>query len=154
MAEIRLASEILGIFRPWVFFRRRPEFGGFSYLAPPRLALGVNVRLPRNFPRDPTEPNGRCGSVKWWNYGLEVEFPGSHLCLFLSYPPHLRRFRVFSVSALGVNVRPEESLPGPHGALENGRMSELRLESGFQGIHGAAFCFPFVESPPAVVSRI
>ena len=47
---------------------------------------------------------------------------------------------------LGVNGRPRGTPPGPHGTLRNGKMAELRLESGIFGIAGSALCF--LSSPP------
>ena len=34
--------------------RRYPAYGGFAYLAAPRLVLGVNAHLPRHASRAPT----------------------------------------------------------------------------------------------------
>ena len=42
---------------------------------------------------------------------------------------------------LGVNVHPSERPPEPNGTLRNGKLVELRPESGILGILGAAFCF-------------
>ena len=69
----------------------------------------------------------------------------------------MRRFRVFSVAALGVKVPPAERLPEPtetHGTLRRGKMAELRLESVFLGIRGEAFCLSFFVAPSPAVSCI
>ena len=61
MAELRIKSGILGIrgpvFRPPI--RRRPIYGGLAYLAPPRLALGVNVAPSGKSPGAPRNAAGR-----------------------------------------------------------------------------------------------
>ena len=78
---------------------------------------------------------------------------------------------------LGVNVHTKERLPepqghrperfgavksrnvsrdptGPRGTLRNGKMAELRLESGILGIPGPVVRFPFVVTASTVVARI
>ena len=75
MEEIRLESGIfLGFLaRSLVFAFRRPIFGCFAYLSPPRWVLGVYVRLPRG---DSRIPAGRYGVVKWRKYDQNPEFLG------------------------------------------------------------------------------
>ena len=99
-----------------VFCCLRPICGGFAYLVPPRLVLGVNVYPRGTSPGAPRKHTVRYGAVKSRN-----------VC----------------------RGRTE-----PRGAPRNGKIAELRLESGISGIPGQCFCIHCVVSPSTVVSRI
>ena len=102
MGELRLESGDLGV-PGWVFCspRRHPVYVDFAYLVFPRWALGVNVR-PRRMdsftPRNAAERKNRGTTTR------NRQFRDSCMGLALAFRrhPHLRRFRVFSVSALRI----------------------------------------------------
>ena len=80
-----------------------PIYGGCVYLSFLRWVVVGNLRRPRNVARTPTEPHRTPRIAKIWELRLET----GDLAI-LAWPfgplrrrPHLRRVRVFSVSALG-----------------------------------------------------
>ena len=80
-----------GPLRPLLHHRR---YGGFLRIAAPLLAFGVNVHSLRHLSRGAA---GRREAVKWRSGSQNPEFYGA-MCIpfvFLSSPPHLRRFRAF-----------------------------------------------------------
>ena len=84
-------------------FRRHPIYGGFASLVPPRWLLGVDVHLPRDVSRKPPWPHGALRGGKMAEIRLEsgiLRIFAPAFC-FLSSPPRLRKFCVFSDVALG-----------------------------------------------------
>ena len=59
---------------------------------------------------------------------------------FVYLPPLFWRWALMYAPPLNVSR-------GTHGALWNGKMAELRLETGNLGATGAASCFPIVVAP-------
>ena len=120
-------------------------------------ALGVVVT--RNLPRGAKEPRGTPRNDRMAELRIEsgiFGIPGSAFCFLSSYPL-LRRFRVFSIAALGDGCQwppPRNFSRNPHGTLRNGKMAEIRQESGILRFSGPVFGFSSVATQSAAVSRI
>ena len=97
--------------------------GGFVYLSFPRWVLGVDGRpfgTSPGTPRNPAEPHG---TVKLGNYDWGPEFYGfvAHRFGLPSAPPARGGFVYLSFPrwVLGVDGRPSERRPEPHGNPKN-----------------------------------
>ena len=118
MGDLRIESIILGATGPVLCFPFfAPHLRRFRVFIDPRAWCWLLMYTPTELPRGPKARYGsvrsrnfsrgheeRRGSVKWQNYDEIPKFQQfmGRSFVFLASPPHIRRFRVFSVSALGV----------------------------------------------------
>ena len=96
----------------------RPIYGGFGYIAVPRLALGVNVHLPRDLPRDTNDPRGIPRNGKMADPPLVSFILGAPCRSFVSF----RRHAIYGVFAyLAPRAWCRALMPTPTGRLPGSR---------------------------------
>ena len=91
----------------------------------------------------------RFGTVKWRNYDGVRNFrdsrPGLLIFFLRRQYTAVSRIYHFRVGCRASMATPRNASRAPteiHGTLRNGKMAELRIDSGILGILGPPFCFP------------